>query len=241
MFRSQPVIGHAEIAGGEHLFAVLVVLKRTRFPDETFNDMSVIDQALLTPDQTRHALHFLVRIANDDFIHVNQAVHLTSNQTTMHGVRILLHSNHTAAADSNSLTERSVVNLLKRQLMQVFLLLKEPVPPGKIPMIHDLLQKLPISRVGWKVAAAAKQQCLLDGRFEMSVRRLNITILMSLTNIDSMSHKSIVIEEFLIPTSQFISCRQVIHGCAQAVGAMPIRHTTHFPERSLQTVAQRFK
>lgn len=56
-----------------------------------------------------------------------------------------------------------------------------------------------------------------------------------------MRHHSIMIHQLLITASQFMSRRQIIHSCAETVGAMPIRDATHLPERFLKSVTQGFK
>lgn len=241
VFLLQPVIGDTEIADRKHFFTVLVVLECTGLPDEAVNDMPVVDQAFFTPDQAWHPLHFLALVANDDFIHVNHAVHMTADQTTMNGIRILLQSDHTAAADSDSLAERAMVKLLQRQFVEMLLLQGKFVPASDVPLIHNRLQKLTIG--GWcrKVAAAAKHQCLLDSRLEVTMRRFDISILVSLTNIDAMRNQAIVIHQLLITTSQFMSRRQIVDCGAQTVCSMPIRNASHLPDRSLKSIAQRLK
>lgn len=241
VFLLQPVIGDTEIADRKHFFTVLVVFKCTGLPNQAVNDMPVVDQAFFTTDQAWHPLHFLALVANDDFIHVNHAVHVTADQTTMNGIRILLQSDHTAAADSDSIADRPVIKLFKRQFMQVLLFLGEFVPASDVPLVENLLQELTIIGFCRKFCVAAKQQCLFDSRLEVTMRRFNITILVSLTNIDAMRNQSIVIHELLIATSKFMSCRQIVDCRAQTVCSMSIRYTSHLPERSLKSIAQRLK
>lgn len=165
----QSVVRHPKIAVGKHLFAVLVVFKGTRLSYQTVDHMPVVDQTLFAPDQARHSLHFLSRIPDDDLVHLDEAVHLPADQTTGDRIRILLHSDDTAATHTNARTECPVIDSLQRQFVQVLLLQKEFVLSMTVASFHDLTQKFAISVEGLKVATAAQQQCLVNSRFEVSV------------------------------------------------------------------------
>lgn len=131
--------------------------------------MPVVDQTLVAPDQTRHPLHFLSRISDDDLVHFNEAVHLSADQATRDRICILLHSDDTAATHTNARAECPMVDFFQRQFVQVLLFQKEFVLAMTVASFHDLKQKLAIGVDGLKVATAAQQQCLVDGCFEVSV------------------------------------------------------------------------
>lgn len=165
----QSIVRHAEVTVGKHLFAVLVVFKGTRLSHQTVDHMPIVDQTFFAPDQTRHPLHFLSRIPDDDLIHFNQAVHFPADQPTGNRIRILLHPDDAAATDTNAGTEGSVVKLFQGEFMQVLLFQKEFVSAMTVAPFNHLTQKLAIGVGGIKVATSSQQQCLVNGRFEVPV------------------------------------------------------------------------
>jgi hypothetical protein len=104
-----------------------------------------------------------------------------------------------------------------------------------------LIEKASIFLAAGEVAAAAKQECLFDVKLEMPVGRFRVTVLMCLSHIDPLGGQTVVGEQVTITSLKLSSRRQIVHGCAQAIGSMALGHPPELPQRILQTVGKRLE
>jgi hypothetical protein len=72
----------------------------------------------------------------------------------------------------------------------------------------------------------------------VSVRRLRIAVLVCLPRVDPLARHAVVSQQVAVTGLEFPRRRQVVHGGAETVAAVPPRHSTQFPQRILQTVGQ---
>ena len=112
-------------------------------------------------------------------------------------------------------------------------LLGEAIFSARVPRRHDLLQEVHILLAASELATAAEQQRLIDGGFEVPVRRLRVAVLVRLPRVDPLARHAVMSQQVAIPGLEFARRREVVHGRGQTVAAMPPRHAAQFPQRIL--------
>lgn len=91
MRAAQLIVSHAEVARGEQVLVVLVVLERPRLADQRVDHMAVVDGVLAAAGQPRHPLHLGARIPDLDEVGVDYDVHLVPDQSAGDRIRVPLH------------------------------------------------------------------------------------------------------------------------------------------------------
>lgn len=119
--------------------------------------------------------------------------------------------------------------------------LGKAVDAARVPRRHDLLQKRDVLLATGKRAAAAKQERLIDGGLEVTVRRLRVAVLVRLPRVDPLARHAVMRQQIAIPGLELTPFRMVVHGRGQTVAAVPTRHAAQFPQRVLQAVGQRLE
>lgn len=77
--RTQHIVGHAEVAAGEHLRLVTIVGKRPWLADQPVDHMTVIDAMLASTTQTRHLVTHLLGIPHFHMLGVETHLHLLTD------------------------------------------------------------------------------------------------------------------------------------------------------------------
>jgi len=237
----QPIVGDAKVAGGKHVRVILVVLQGAWLSHQRVDHVPVIDGVLAVARQTRHPLNEASRPPDFDHLGVDHHVDLHADQPTGDRVRITFDLNRAAAVDLDSADALPVIELAGRQLAQARLLLGELVGAPRVPLVDQRGQELFVLFAAGEVAVAAQEQRLVDGRFQVTVRRLNIAVLMCLADVDPLRLDLIVIHQVAVTPAKLAVLREVVNRRGQAVAAMPPRHTIQLPQGLLEAAAHRLE
>lgn len=72
----------------------------------------------------------------------------------------------------------------------------------------------------------------------MPVRRFHVTVLVARGRVRLLHHQTIVSHQFLVAPGELALVGEVVYGCAQPIGAMPLGDAAQFPQGILQSFAQ---
>jgi hypothetical protein len=238
---TQLIVGHAEVAGGEQVLVVLIVLERTGLADQRVDHVAVVDRVLTAAGETRHPLHLGARVPDLEVVSVDHDVHLVADQAAGHRIRVPLDLNRAAGAYFNPLDPLPVIELARWQISEAGLILGELLGPRRVPLRDQLRQETFILLAVGEVAAAAQQERLLDGGLQMTVRGFDVAVLMGLAGVGPLRLDLVVIHQVLIACAKLAILREVVHRCAEAVAAVPSRHAPQLPQRLLEPAAECLK
>lgn len=234
----QLIVGHAKVARGKHVRLILIVFERPRFPHQRVDHVPVIDDVLAVARQSRHRLDLAARPPDFDHVGVDHHVNVHADQPTGNRIRVAADLNRAAAADLDAADTLPMIELARRQLAEARLLLGELVDAARIPFVDQPHQKLFVLLPAGEVAAATQQERLIDGRFQMAVRRLDVTVLMRLSSVDPLRLDLVVVHQVAVALAKLATLRKVVDRGAQAVAAMPPRHAAELPEGLLKAAAE---
>ena len=130
-----------------------------------------------------------------------------------------------------------MIELARRQVTEVLLVLMELVGPSRVPLVDQLHEKLLVLFAAGEVTVAAHEERLIDHRFQMAVRRFDIAILMRLASIGALRLDLVVVHQIAISPAKLALFREVVHRRAEAVAAMLARHAAQFPKGLLESAA----
>lgn len=117
----------------------------------------------------------------------------------------------------------------------------QPRPaPHVTPREHFAQERL-IGCSAGEIATAPQQQRLLDRFLKVPMRRLAVAVLMRAAGVGPRSLQAIVLQKPRVPRMKLAPVREVVHRRAQPVSAMPPGNAREFPQRVLQTFAERFQ
>jgi hypothetical protein len=86
-----------------------------------------------------------------------------------------------------------------------------------------------------EVTATAKSQCLVDGILEVTMRRLDVTVLMRLADVDAMATYSVVGQQVVILRGELLVTREVVDRGGQTITAHATRNSAGEMQCVLQT------
>jgi len=152
---AKPIVGDAKVAGRKHILPILVVLERTRLPDQRIDHVTVIDRVLASARQTRHPLDFASRVPDLDEFGVDHDVDPVANQPAGNRIRVPLDLDRAATADSDPPETLPVIELGRRQLAKQRLLLSELGRSRPVALVDQPLEELLVLLAAGEVAAAA--------------------------------------------------------------------------------------
>ena len=223
MLLAQPIVGDAKMAGRKHVFVILVVLESSRLADQRIDHMAIIDGVLVAAGQARHPLNCAAGVPDLDEVRVDHHVHFVADQPAMNRIRVAFDLNRAAAADLDSSHSMNVIEPARRQIRQRLLFRDELVAARCVTLAGQSLEKLLVIISAGEVLAATQQQRLLDDRFEMAMRRLDVAILMRLADIDALWIDLVVIHQVAVTLAKLAVLREVVDRRAEAVGAVLCR------------------
>jgi hypothetical protein len=88
MLPAEGVVGHAEVARGEQLLAVLIVRESPRLADQRVDDVPVVDRVLALPRQPRHPLHQHPGVPHLHLLDADYHIHRLPDEPAMDRVRV---------------------------------------------------------------------------------------------------------------------------------------------------------
>lgn len=235
---AQLIVGHAKIARGEQVFAILVVLEGARLADQRVDHVAVIDRVLAAAAEARHPLHQDVPVEDLEVVGVDHDVHLVVDQPAGDRIRVALHLNRAARVDLDVVEPPPVIELACRQVAEAGLFLSELVGPRGVPLVHQSAEERFILLAAGEVAAAAQQERLIDDGLQVAVRRLDVAILMRLAGVGPMRLDLVVVHQVAVACAKLVIIGEVVHCRAETVAAVPSRHTAQLPQRFLESAAE---
>lgn len=223
------IVGGAEPRRRKQVLAVGVVGERARLPHQLVDDVPIVDLVVVAADQSRHRIHELIRVPDLDAIGVQPGFHGVANEPTVHRIDAAMKVNQTAGVDAATHLQATVESKIGQgaERGQLFV---EAITAASVAGLHHFLQKHCVLIAAGEVATTTHEQCLIDGRFEMPVRRLRIAVLVGLPDIDPLAGHAVVRQQIPIARLKLSRRRQVVHRRRQAVGAMSPRYAAEFPK-----------
>jgi hypothetical protein len=237
---TEPVVGLAETRRREQILAKSVIRERAGLADQRVDDVAVVNRRAIPADESRQRIDEFVCVPDLNTVGEESGFDFFADQPTVDRIGVAMNVNQTAGIDTarHFQTRRQA---LLGQGSQRGQFLGETILSACVPRRHGLLQEAHILLAAGKSAAAAKQQRLINGRLKVTVRRLRIAVFVRLSHIDSLA-RHVVVGQQIAVTRLELTCRgEIVHGGAEAIGAMPPWHAAEFPQGILETVGQGFK
>jgi hypothetical protein len=197
MFGAQPIVSHAKAAVGKQVLAKTVVVEGARLAHQLVDDVPVMDRMLVASDQARQRVHLRARIPDFHTVGMQPGFDLFADQPAMHRVGIAVDVDQAAAVHAHRQAQ-ATVQALRRQVSQHGEFRGVPRLSRRIARGHHFLKKAAIRIAAVEVAAATQQQRLVHRGLEMSVRRLTVTVLVRLPNIDPLTGQTIMFQQIAI-------------------------------------------
>lgn len=197
--------------------------------------MPIMHGRAIPTDQARQRIDVLVGVPDFHAVGEESSFDLLADQAAMHGIDVAVDVNQAARVHSTRHLQTRRQPLI-RQVLERRQLLGEAVAATRVANLHQVFQEAHIVLAAGEVAAAAKQQRLIDGGLEMPVRRLRIAVLVRLPGVDALARNTIVRQQIAVARLELARRRKIVHGGAEAVAAVPARHAAQFPQRILQAI-----
>ena len=206
----QLVVGHSEPRGGIHVVHVPVVDKRSRLPDQRVDHVAEVDRFLALTELTRHVLDALIPVPEFEVILVNTHFQLQADVFAADRIRIPLDANDAVGLDRHRHGSASRSSL-GRQRIQDGRFFTKPLLAGRVKPHRQLAQESRVVVDAAEVTALAQPQRLVQCVLEVAVRRLDVSVLVRLADIDPMALEAVVFEQVTIGSGEFSIVREVVH------------------------------
>jgi hypothetical protein len=237
---AKTVVGQTEAGGREEVLAIRVVGEGSGLTHQRIDHVPVMHRVLVPTDESRQRVGQHVRVPDLDAVGVEPGLHPLTDQPAMHRVGTAVNVDQASRIDAarhlQTTGQTHVGQVLQRRD-----LFGEAITPTLIATLHNLLEELGVLLAAGEVPAATHQECLVDGGFEMVVRRFRIAILVRLPDVDPLTGQTVVIQQIAIARLEFPRLREIVHRRAEAVAAMPPRHAAEFPQGVLQAFGECLK
>lgn len=231
------VVGHPEMAGGEHLFAVAIVLERAWLANQPGDHVSIIDPVLASAPKTWEMLDKLARVPHADLLSAQVDVHLLSNEPAGNGVGVAIHLDRAGRPDT-SFDALDRLEAPRGQRSQNRLLLVPSLSTKLVALVQQFLKEPFVGRTALELPAASKQQRLFHGSLEAMVGLFDVAVLVPVVGLRLLHPQAIVIHQRLVTPCELLPLGQVVHRRAEPVGPMTFGNSTQLEQRLLQTLRQ---
>jgi hypothetical protein len=233
----QHVVGHPEPAGGEHRIAVAVLLKRPGLADQPVDDVAVLDAMLTSASESRQSVQLPGPMPDVESFGPNVNIHLFADQSAGQRVGVAADMDRAPGIDPG-LEPASHLQPANRQRRQDGHFLAKTLLSIGIASGHELLEKALVVATAGEIAASTHHQSLVNGLLETMMTLLDITILVGLSRLDRLTFELIMREQCLVSPSEHFRVGIVIDRGGQAIGAVPPRNSSQFPQGVLQPFAE---
>ena len=234
---AEPVVGQAEPRGREQIVPVGVVRERSRLPHQRVDHMPVMHRVLVTTDQPRQRVGEFVRVPDFHAIGEESGFHPLADQSAMNRVGAAVNVDQASRIDAARHLEATRQTHIG-QIPQRRDFFGEAISPRFVANVHHVLEEPTVLFAAGKLPTPPQQQCLIDGGFEVAVRRFDIAILMGLSGVDPLARQTVVCQQIAVSGLEFSRRRVVVHRCGEAVAAMPSRYATEFVQSVLQAIGE---
>jgi hypothetical protein len=180
---------------------------------------------LVPTDQPRQRVGEFVRVPDLHAVGEESGFHPLADQSAMNRVGASVNVDQASRIDSTTHLEATGQTHIG-QTPQRRNLFGEAIPPRFVASLHHVLEELTVLFAAGELPTTTQEQRLIDGGFEMAVRRFDIAIFVGLSGIDPLADQPVVRQQIAVAGLEFSRRRVVVHRCGEAVAAMPSRDTT---------------
>lgn len=234
---AEAVVGQTEPRGREQVVAVGVAREGTWLTHQRIDHVPVMHRVLVPTHQPRQRVGEFVRVPDLDAVGVEPGFHPLANQSAVDRVGAAVNVDQAPRIDAATHLEATGQSLVG-QGRECRDLLGEAVTPSIVANLHDPLQETHVLLAAGEVPTPPQQQRLIDGRFEVVVRRFGIAVLVRLPNIDPLSLHTVVSQKIAVASLELPRRRQVVHSRSETVAAVPPWRAPEFPHRVLEPIGE---
>jgi len=206
----QLVVGHPEPRGGVHVVHVLIVDERPRLSDQRVDHVTKVDRFLALAELAGHTLDALIPIPELEMVLLDTHFQRQADVLAAYRIHIPLDANDTVGLDRHRHGSASV-SPLGRQWIQGGGFFTEPLLSGPITPRRQLTHERHVVIDAVEITAFAKPQRLVQCVLEVTVRRLDVSVLVRLADVDPMALETVVFEQITIGSGEFSVVREVVH------------------------------
>jgi hypothetical protein len=233
----QEVISHPEPAGGEHRIAVAVLLERPGLAHQPVDDVAVLDAMLAPASESRQGVELSGPVPDLECFGSDVNIHLFADQTAGQRVGVATDMDRTPAIDPG-LEPSGHLQSSGRQRRQHSHFFSETLLSVGIASGHELLEEQLIVASAGEITAPPQHQSLVDGLFETVMTLLDVAILVGLSRLDRLAFEPVMREQSLVAASEHLGLGIAVDRGGQAIGAVPPRDSSQFPQGVLQAFAE---
>ena len=187
----QLIIGHAEAGRRVHVIDVLIVDERTRFADQRVDHVAKVNVFLAVAELPRHPLMTFVAIPQFQMVLVNAYLDLQADVLAADGIGISLDADDAVGLHRHK--DRSAGTApLGRQRAQRRDFLTKAFLSRDVAAVDERMYEGHVVRGTGEVTASTKSQRLVQGVFQVTMRRLHVSVFMRLADVDAMALDAIV-------------------------------------------------
>jgi hypothetical protein len=172
---------------------------------------------------------------------VDHDIDLPADQSAGNRIRVAPDLNRAAAVDLDPAHVAPMIELARRQLAQARLLPLELVGAGRVPLVDQPAEELFVLGAAGKIPLPVQMKSLVDRRFQMTVRRFDVPILMRLAGVGPLGLDLIVVHQVAVSPPKLAVFRKVVDRRAEAVATVPGWHAAQFPKGLLESAADRLE
>jgi hypothetical protein len=212
----EAVVGQAEARSRKEVLAIGIAGKGSRLSHQRIDHVPVMHRVLVPADQSRQCVDEHVRVPDLDAVGVEPGFHTLADQPAMHRVGTAVDVDQTSRIDAArhlQTTGQTDVG----QVLQRCHLFGQAIAATFIANPDNLLKEVRVLVAAGKVPAATHQERLIDGGFEVVVRRFGIAILVRLPDVDPLTGQTVVIQQIAVTSLELPRRREVIHRRAETV------------------------
>ena len=229
----QQVVGHPKPAGRKHRVAVAVLLERPGLADQPVNDVAVLDAMLASASKPRQSLQPSGTVPDIKGLGPDVNINVFANQSARQRIGIAADVNRAPRIDP-SLEPSGHLQPPRRQRRQHGHFLEKTLLSVGIASGHELAKEDLIVASGGEIAASTQHQSLVDGLLETVMTLLDIAIFVGLPRLDRLTFDLVMREQSLISASEHFGIGITVDRGGHAVGAVPPRNSSQFPQGVLQ-------
>jgi len=234
---TEPVIRQAEPRGREQIIAVGVVRKRSWLPHQRVDHVPVMHRVLVPTDQPRQRVGEFVRVPDFHAVGEESSFHPLADQSAVNRVGAAVNVDQASRIDSARHLEATRQTHIG-QTPQRRDLFGEAISPRLVANLHHVLDELTVLFAAGELPTTPQEQRLIDGGFEVAVRRLDIAVLVGLSGIDPLANQTVVCQQIAVSGLELPRRRVVVHGGGEAVATVPSRHATECVQGVLQSIGE---
>jgi len=176
-----------------------------------------------------------------DLFGSNSNIHLSANQAAGNRIGVGSHLNRAAATDANAGQKVVGVESLLRQRLERRLFFEEPLRTIGVGATDQLFHEVHVLLAAGELPAAAQQQRLVDALLDVPVGRFDIAVLVGAPRIGAFRFAAVMSHQRRVAIRQQLAAGVIADRRAERIGSMPLRHSSEFPKRFLDALAECFK